>query len=350
VKNKKSFLQNLYEALFQAEDLDPKNNPGPTTDPSGEIEGLFLAPSNPGGGAKNRVVDGLTYYQEDTFKLHLPGKDPKASSLVGAPTLPLANPPVGGVCKADGDGPQKLLDLLQDIARSTIPFGSRELWRKVGTVVLMIPLEMLALNLGVSRQSVHAWKKELEEEGLIATDTLRQKLPNGEYRAIGTLWAVRLRPGKARLTMEDYLHPWRNLAVDMANGILSYAWVKAYQEHGIRPTLDTLVLWAQGKRVMPNTKSVAVDLGLILILPEVEDSKRPALITLLSTFIANVLDDHRSRRFYAGLLWSVVRGEIPAQYLFALLVRVIRDYLEGYLTRPGAYLVKTLKTLNQEAS
>jgi hypothetical protein len=31
------------------------------------------------------------------------------------------------------------------------------------------------------------WKKELEEEGLIATDTLRQKLPNGEYRAIGTL-------------------------------------------------------------------------------------------------------------------------------------------------------------------
>jgi hypothetical protein len=161
---------------------------------------------------------------------------------------------------------------------------------------------------------------------------------------------VRLRPGKARLTMEDYYHPWRNLAVDIANGVLSYAWVKAYQEHKIRPTLDVLVLWAQGRRITPNTKSVAVDLGLILILPEVEDSKRPALITLLATYIADVLDDHRSRRFYAGVLWSVVRGELPAQYLFAVLTRVIRDYMEGYLTRPGAYLVKTLKTFNKEAS
>jgi hypothetical protein len=289
------------------------------------------------------VLKGLTYYQEDTLKLHLPGKDPKASFLVGAPPIPSAKPPVGGVCKAVQDGPQKLLELLQEIARSTLPFGNRELWRKVGTVVFMVPLEMLALNLGVSRQTVHAWKKELEEEGLIATDTLRQKLPNGEYRAIGTLWAVRLRPGKAHLTMEDYYRPYRNLALDMANGVLSYAWVKAYEEHKIRPTLDVLVLWAQGKRVLPNTKSVAVDLGLILILPEVEDSKRPMLITLLSTYLANILDDHKSRRFYAGLMWSVARGELSAQYVFALLTRVLRDYLEGYLTRPGAYVVKTLK-------
>jgi transposase-like protein len=216
--------------------------------------------------------------------------------------------------------------------------------------VFLLPLEMAALHLGVSRQTVHAWKKELEEEGLIATDTLRQKLPNGEYRTVGTLWAVRLRPGKAHLTMEDYYRPYRNLALDISNGVLSYAWVKAYQDHGIRPTLDTLVLWAQGKRVIPNTKTVAVDLGLILVLPEVESPKIPALITLLATYIANVLDDQRSRRFYAGLLWAVVRGEIPAQYLFALLVRVIRDYTEGFLTKPGAYIVKTLKTLNQEAS
>jgi len=154
---------------------------------------------------------------------------------------------------------------------------------------------------------------------------------------------VRLRPGKAHLTLDDYLHPWRNLALDMANGVLSYNWVKAYEEKGVRPTLDVLVLWAQGKRVIPNTKTVAVDLGLILILPEVEEAKRPMLITLLSTYLANLLNDHRSRRFYAGLLWAVARGELPAPYLFALLMRVIKDYLEGFLTKPGAYIVKTLK-------
>jgi transposase-like protein len=343
VNENKTFLQELYEAL-EAETHDNTDPTSPTRglDGSGHFS---LAPSNPppGGEAKNRVLEGLTYYQEDTLKLHLPGKDPKASFLVGAPPLPLANPPVGEVCKALQDGPQKLLDLLQEIARSTIPFGSRELWRKVGTVVLMIPLEMLALHLGVSRQTLHSWKKKLEEKGLIATDTLHQKLPNGEYRAIGTLWAVRLRPGKARLTLDDYIYPWRNLAADMANGVLSYAWVKAFEQHGIRPTLDTLVLWATGKRVTPNTKTVAVDLGLILVLPEVEEAKRPALITLLSTYLANILDDQRSRRFYAGLMWAVARGELPAQYIFALVMRVIRDYMEGHLTRPGAYIVKTLK-------
>jgi hypothetical protein len=350
VKNKKTFFEELYEAL-EAEDLDPKNNPDPTTDPSGGIEGLFLAPSNPppGGGGENHLAKGFTYQKKEALRIALPEKDLKGSSAVGGPPIPPANPPVGSACKADGDGPQKLLELLQEIACSVLPFNNRALRRKVGTVVFLLPLEMAALRLGVSRQTVYSWKKKLEDTGLIATDVLREKV-DGEYRTVGTLWAVRLRPGKARLTMEDYYHPWRNLALDMANGILSYAWVKAYQDHGIRPTLDTLVLWAQGKRVLPNTKTVAVDLGLILVLPEVEEAKRPALITLIATFIANVLDDHRSRRFYAGVLWSVVRGEIPAQYLFALLTRVIRDYLDGHLTRPGAYLVKTLKILQKEAS
>jgi hypothetical protein len=335
VENGENFFQDLYKAL-EARDHD--------TDPTRGAEDFFLATTDPppGGGAKNRVPKGLTHYQEDTLKLHLPEKDARAFFSVGAPTLPPTNPPVGDVCQAVQDGPQRLLELLQEIACSVLPFNNRALRRKVGTVVFLLPLEMAALRLGVSRQTVYSWKKKLEDTGLIATDVLREKV-DGEYRTVGTLWAVRLRPGKARLTMEDYYHPWRNLALDMANGILSYAWVKAYQDHGIRPTLDTLVLWAQGKRVLPNTKTVAVDLGLILVLPEVEEAKRPALITLIATFIANVLDDHRSRRFYAGVLWSVVRGEIPAQYLFSLLVRVIRDYTDGFLTNPGAYIVKSLK-------
>jgi len=341
VENDKSFFRRLYEALEAQETRDNTD----ATSPTRGSEDLFMATDPPGdGGAKNRELEGFTHYLE-AVKLHLPGKDPKAFSVVGVPSLPPAKPPVASVCKAGG--PQKLLDLLQEIGRSVLPPGNRELRRKVGTVVFMVPLEMLALHLGVSRQSVHAWKKELEEEGLIATDTLHQKLPSGEYRAIGTLWAVRLRPGKAHLTKDDYLHPWRNLATDIANGVLSYAWVRAFEQHGIRPTLDVLIFWAQGRRVLPNTKTVAVDLGLILVLPEVEEAKRPALITLIATYIANVLDDQRSRRFYAGLLWSVVRGEIPAPYLFAVLVRTIRDYTEGYLTRPGAYLVKTLKALKE---
>ncbi len=335
MKNEKSFLQNLYEAL-QAEDAQDDLNP------KGGLQGLLGDSSHPSqdGPAKSAVCIGLTYttspkagYCKRTFRF----------PAVGGPVLPPNKPPVGDVCKALPDGPRKLLELLQEIARSVLPPGNRELYRKVGTVVFLLPLEMLALNLGVSRQTVHAWKKVLEEEGFIATDTLHQKV-NGEHRSIGTVWAVRLKPGRARLTFEDYLRPYRDLALDKSNGILSFKWVKAFEENSIRPTLDVLVLWAQGNRVIPtNTKSVAVDLGLILVLPEVEESKRPMLITLIATYLADLLDDHRSRRFYAGLLWAVVRGQLPAQYLFALLMRIIRDYKEGTLTKPGAYLVKTLK-------
>jgi hypothetical protein len=340
VKNEKTFFHELYRAL-EAEEND---------NPTRGIEGLFLAPSNPppGGGGENSVGKHVTY-QKEALRIALPEKDQKLSFSVGDPPLHEPKPPVGEVCSSVQNGPQRLLELLQEIARSLLPFGNRELRRKVGTVVFMVPLEMIALNLGVVRQTVHRWKEALEKEGLVATDTLHQKLPNGEYRTIGTLWAVRLRPGKARLTMEDYYRTWRDLATDIANGVLSYTWVRAFQERGIRPTLEVLVLWAQGRRITPNTKSVAVDLGLILILPEVEEAKRPMLITLLSTYLANLLHDHKSRRFFAGLMWSVARGQIPAPYLFALLVRVIRDYTEGFLTKPGAYLVKTLKTLNQEA-
>jgi hypothetical protein len=339
--DEKTFFQDLYKALEETHDHD--------TDPTRGSEPFFLATDPPPGGeAENPLRKAFTY--EDTLRIPLPEKDHKAFLFsVGDPPLHEPNPPVGKECKADGNGPQKLLELLQEIGCSVLPFNNRALRRKVGTVVFLLPLEMLAIHLGVSRQSVHAWKKVLEKEGLVATDVLHQTV-NGERRAIGTLWAVRLRPGKARLTMEDYYRPWRNLATDIANGVLSYTWVRAFQERGIRPTLDVLVLWAQGRRITPNTKTVAVDLGLILVLPEVEDSKRPALITLLSTFLANLLNDHRSRRFYAGIFWSVARGELSAQYVFALLTRVLRDYMEGYLTRPGAYLVKTLKTLNREAS
>ncbi len=334
MENEKSFLQNLYEAL-QAEDAQDDLNP------KGGLQGLLVDSSHPSqdGPTKSAVPIVLTYTISP--KVGYLEQAPR-SFIVGGSTSPPAKPSVGRVCKALPDGPGKLLELLQEIARSVLPPGNRELYRKVGTVVFLLPLEMVALHLGVSRQTLYSWKEVLEEEGLIATDVLHQTV-DGKRRAIGTLWAVRLRPGKARLTSEDYYHPWRNLALDMGNGILSYKWVVAYEQKGIRPTLDALVLWASGKRVVPNTKSVAVDLGLILVLPEVEKPKLPMLITLIATYLADALDDQRSRRFYAGLLWSVVRGELPAHFVFSLLVSVIRDYMEGLLTRPGAYIVKTLK-------
>lgn len=340
----KSFLQDLYKALFQAEDTSTQDNPSPSPDPS---KGPGGQSSPPDGEAENRVLDDLTYKSSPKggpAQTHLKVK------VVGGPTSQEAKPLVGSVCQALPDGPRKLLELLQEVALSILPPGNRDLRRKVGTVVFLLPLEMVALHLGITRQTVWAWKKELEATGLIATDTLYARTKDGQQRALGTLWSVRLRPGKAHLTRDDYLYSWRNMDLDIANGILSYKWVQAHKERGIHPTLDTLVLWAQGKRVIPNTKSVAVDLGLILVLPEVEEAKRPMLITLLATYLSQVFDDHLSRRFYAGLMWSVARCELPAQFIFSLIVRTLRDYKDGLVSRPGAYIVRALKAMDEPAA
>jgi len=73
-------------------------------------------------------------------------------------------------------------------------------------------------------------------------------------------------------------------------------------------------------------------------------SSQPVLLfALLFTYLSHLFDDFRSRRFYAGLMWSVARGEFPAQYIFSLIVRTLRDYQDGLITRPGAYLVRILK-------
>ena len=343
MNQEKSFFQDLYKAIFQAEDTNTQDSPNPSHDPSKGLQGQSSAP--PGGEAENRVLDGLTYNASP--KGRFPENPPKPH-LVDGFTSQGTKPPVGSVCQAVQDGPRKLLELLQEIAVSILPPGNRELRRKVGTVVFLLPLEMVALHLGVSRQTVWAWKLKLEETRLIATDTLYTKTKDGQQRALGTLWAVRLRPGKAHLTLDDYLYPWRNLDLDISNGVLSYKWVQASRENGVRPTLDTLTLWASGKRVIPNAKSVAVDLGLINILPELEEAKLPMMITLLANYLAQVFDDFRSRRFYAGLLWSVARGELPAQFVFSLVVRTLRDYKDGLISRPGAFIVKSLKTAMQQ--
>jgi len=101
VKNEKTFFQELYKALEAEETRDNTD----ATSPTRGSEDLFMATDPPGdGGAKNRVLEGLTYIKEAS-KVLLPEKDHKAFlSSVGAPPLPPAKPPVGSVCKADGTG------------------------------------------------------------------------------------------------------------------------------------------------------------------------------------------------------------------------------------------------------
>jgi len=348
--------------------VPPEGAPGPSKAPRSpqEEEGGSPVAPPPGdahgrpsegprrSGGENAVLDGSAYYSTGDL----------AGQRKGGPNDPTPahravqeHPPLGesSVCRAVRDeknpasGKRLLLNALKGLLRLLVP--SRDLRRKLlraqGQVEFFLPSELIALHLGVPRSTLYGWIKALEEEGLLDTRPLKVKVGDRVLNA-GTLWAFRLGKGRAaRLSSEAFERDWRDLAGDMAQEVLSYAWVKAHRERGVRPSLRVLGAWATGQRVLPGQEP-EVDLNLIALLPLLQENpeearKLPALITLLAQALAKLFNDHRSRRFYAGLLWQVARGELPGWWLLNAVRRLLDDFREGFVQKPGAVLQSWLR-------
>lgn len=274
-------------------------------------------------------------------------QEKEASSVKVNPPLPgtlgsrdkEAKTPVGGVCKAHGQGPKALLKLLREIAIDLLP--SRDLRRRVALVTLHLPLELLALHLGVSRQSIWSWGKLLRAKGLLEHTPFKVRLPDGRVVNSGTLFLVPLRKvSSLRFIAEDFDLDREAIVSEMAAGKLSYAWKRS----GLRPSFEILVAWAKGQRITPGQPPpvpMTTIFDLVVLAQDPEKRRTlPALITLLADQVARVLQDFKSRRYFAGLLWKVARGEISPDFVFSLVIRTIEGFREGALRRPGAFLAK----------
>ncbi|MEM4592578.1 MAG: hypothetical protein QW196_04185, partial [Sulfolobales archaeon] len=53
--------------------------------------------------------------------------------------------------------------------------------------------------------------------------------------------------------------------------------------------------------------------------------------------------DPRSRRFFAGVLWQVHRGQISATFFLGLLNNLLEGFRAGEIEKPGAVLAATFK-------
>lgn len=326
--------------------------------PSGPSEGLIregdpsvgtlLYPRNPSATYKEK--------EENSVK----GEPPLSLSSVGAPT-PIKTPRWILYVADDPEAParhpqtqrrtrnlQALAGLLYRLARETLRAQgvSRAALRAVGTVVLHLPVDLLADHLGVHRSTLWRWAKVLEDKGFLARRVHRGTLErevDGEKKplpvATGTVWAVRVRPGKARLTYEDLKHPWRDMQADVAQGITAWAWKQA----GARPGFQDLLAWTVGARRGPARGEMPVGLEAIPYLREASPRDLPHLITVLADYLAGLLRDQGSRRFYAGLLWRVARGELNGWALYQAVRRVLVDLREGWARKPGALLVARLR-------
>lgn len=269
---------------------------------------------------------------EDAPRVEVPSR---TSTVEGVGAPPAVHKPRWILTVARG-GPLRLATLLYRIARGIA--RTRRMARRTGVVVFHLPVEMVAQHLGVDRTTVWRWAKVLKATGILDWRTHYGTL-NGTTVATGTVWAVRIRPGRAKLTYDDLKHPWRNLEEDIRQGATAWAWRR------MQPDFTTLLLWALGARRGPGAPAPegAVGPWAIPYLQEAEKGQLPGLITAIAEHLEGLLRDYGNRRYYAGLLWKVVRGELNPWALLNAIQRVQVDMREGWARRPGALLASRLR-------
>lgn len=261
-------------------------------------------------------------------------------------------------------GPLRLLLLLAALGRRYLRerFGPKAA-RKAGQAVFHLPVDLVASFLRVHRTTVWRWAGPLEEAGLIRSKThVATAVRGGEAQNLntGTVWAVRLKPGRARFEHGDLAHPWRDMAKDLEEGRTAFRVIypkgkrrrKGDQTERLRPervSLELLVKWTLGIREVPAldflrpapTENPTIEAAFLLA--EMEAQDRPTVIDLLSERMAHELGDPHSRRFYAGLLWKVVEGKLSPHALVHAYHRARVAVREGYARRGGAFLQHLLK-------
>ncbi len=268
-------------------------------------------------------------------------------------------------------GPLRLLLLLAALGRRYLRerFGPKAA-RKAGQAVFHLPVDLVASFLGVHRTTVWRWAGPLEEAGLLRSKThVATAVRGGEAQNLntGTVWAVRLKPGRARFEHGDLTHPWRDMAKDLEEGRTAFRVIypkgkrrrKGDQTERLRPervSLGLLVKWTLGIREVPAldflrpapTENPTIEAAFLLA--EMEAQDRPTVIDLLSERMAHELGDPHSRRFYAGLLWKVVEGKLSPHALVHAYHRARAAVREGYARRGGAFLQHLLKDLLKAAA
>ncbi|GAA6746888.1 hypothetical protein Thermus71318_23900 [Thermus brockianus] len=245
-----------------------------------------------------------------------------------------------------GATPLRLLRLLVALG---LAYAKRKGYKAeaLSQVAFHLPVDVVAAKLRVHRATVWRAVDELEKAGLVATRRHFGTL-DGRTATTGTVWAVRLKPGKrARFEHGDLAHPWRDLQEDRNKGRTAYRVLQA-AERGFKVTFRLLLDWALGNRRMPYEDPAALlgrEVDDLLFLAEIAPQERPTAIDRLAETIAHRLGDPGSRRYYAGLLWKVVEGALNPYALLQAIRRALIALQEGGVRRPGALVATALGRL-----
>ncbi|WP_041554939.1 hypothetical protein [Oceanithermus profundus] len=177
----------------------------------------------------------------------------------------------------------------------------------------------------------------------------------------GTVVRVRLRPGQVGgFLPEDFTHPWRDLAADLAAGRTAKALIRAREvshtsteERDFKTNTLKDLGFSSPSRVLASVDTWETSLppkpsrgqmrDAIVDLELVEEARHLA-VDRVARMMAAALDDAASVRYFAGLLWRALRsGRLYA--LAQQLERLMAEVEEGGVRKPGALLASRMGKL-----
>jgi hypothetical protein len=227
---------------------------------------------------------------------------------------------------------------------------------KTTEVTFFAPAESVALACNVHPSTLYRKLPELQQAGLVASAG-HYCTYNAQTRLDGTVWAVRVTPGrgsKVRIGFDWLKRSYRCLGADIEAG--RTAWAQMRESIPTRDksviNLSAVRLWTLSRPSKNPVKvdSRTIDLASILDVPAVPKQSRAEKIFEAAKAISTVLNDNSSHRFYMAVLWGLtkLRDRGGGDYfgtLHLMISRCSADVLEGFAHdgNGGALLVSRLK-------
>jgi hypothetical protein len=226
----------------------------------------------------------------------------------------------------------------------------------VSQVVFFACAESVALACGVHPATLYRKLPELQEAGLVASAG-HYCTHNGQTRLDGTVWAVRITPGrgsKVKIGFDWLKRSYRCLGADIDAG--RTAWAQMRESKSTRDksviNLSAVRLWTLSRpsKAPVTVDSRTIDLASIFDVPAVPKQSRAEKIFEAAKAISTVLNDNSSHRFYMSVLWNLLRikdgrGADYFAQLHMMVGRAAADTVEGFAKdgNGGALLVSRLK-------
>jgi hypothetical protein len=227
---------------------------------------------------------------------------------------------------------------------------------KVSEVSFFCPAESVALSVGIHPATLYRKLPELRAAGLVEV-TGHYCTHNRQTRLDGSVWAVRLVPGrssKVRIGFDWLKRSYRCLGADIEAGRTAWAMMRESKSTRDKSAinLNYIRFWTLSttNKVPVKVDSRTIDLASIFDVPTVPKQSRAEKIFDAAKAISSVLNDNSSHRFYMAVLWNLTRlKDSHGVDYFAQLHMMVRrcqaDVAEGFARagNGGALLTSRLK-------